>query len=499
MEYRAIINGVDCGMSVLASGTVNQPLFDEFGIGNACSAELSLTWYIDEEPPRASKIEVQARESSTDEWKPIGTYYLDVRDQVSKKMTVEAYDSMLKFETPFINTASVGEWPRSAPDVVAEMCERTGVSLDPSVVLDPDVMVEYPDDRTMREVLSSISAAHAGNWIISARDTLLMTTFSNDVALNVEKKVKSCKPKDVLPPVSGLLLYYDDENAFMAGNDTGYVLNAFCYFATQSMADSVLRKIQGYVYRGFEATAVPLPIEFQLGSNVTIDGTTYIIADRTFKFTPKMLSDVKAPSSSTTDHEYGIEGEYKKALKRRVQLGSKYYGVSISRQNGLLIEKTDSEVVEAKAVFNTDTIALYQGDIPVFYFDAIEKKFKMTASVDIAAVNDLQEQVNLKLDSNEISIAINNQLSEGVDGIKILEKDFSFNQLGLQISAGGGTTTTIDELGMEVQENGMTVLSARNNVVYAKNLNATTYLIVGESARFEKYGYNRIGCFWIGE
>lgn len=42
------------------------------------------------------------------------------------------------------------------------------------------------------------------------------------------------------------------------------------------------------------------------------------------------------------------------------------------------------------------------------------------------------------------------------------------------------------------------MLSATGNGVNATNLHAKTYLIIGGRSRFENYGTNRTGCFWIG-
>ena len=45
------------------------------------------------------------------------------------------------------------------------------------------------------------------------------------------------------------------------------------------------------------------------------------------------------------------------------------------------------------------------------------------------------------------------------------------------------------------------VLTADNQGVLARNLHATTYLIVGNRSRFENYdkdGNKYTGCFWIG-
>lgn len=499
MLYRALIDGVDCGMSILASGSVDLPLFDEFGIGNACSGELSLELYPDTQPPSASRIAVQARETEEDEWGNLGVFYLDVRDEVKSKLTVEAYDKMLAFEGKYIINEAVEEWPKPSTEVVEYMCSRVGIPLDSRTVLDPSIMVEYPDDRTMREVLSSIAAAHAGNFIITSTEQLHLVKMDSSTMVDVEEQVKSFKAKDSLPPISGILLFYDDENAFMSGDESGYVLNAFCYFATQAIADSVFESLKNYSYRGFEATAAPLPIGFQLGDYVTIDGETFMVANRTFKLTPKMLSDISAPIKSNVNHEYSIEGDMSRKLKRKVQLGSKYYGVSISRQKGLYIEKTDSENVVAHAVFNTDELSFYQGSNPVFYFDAVDRKFKITAEVDITAVNDLAEQVALKLDANQVSIAISDQLQEGVEGVKIAGKNFLFDTQGLSVASTAGTTkSTLDELGLAVTEGDVTVLAARDLEVYTQSITAGTFMNMCGLSRFEKSGQDRMGCYWIG-
>lgn len=88
------------------------------------------------------------------------------------------------------------------------------------------------------------------------------------------------------------------------------------------------------------------------------------------------------------------------------------------------------------------------------------------------------------------------------------------------IHFGAGKKFTLDDDGMTVEgrsddnnntiktiisNNGMTVcgnekemLKANDKGVEATDLHAKTYLIVGGNSRFENYGNNRTGCFWIG-
>jgi len=60
--------------------------------------------------------------------------------------------------------------------------------------------------------------------------------------------------------------------------------------------------------------------------------------------------------------------------------------------------------------------------------------------------------------------------------------------------------TQITEDGMQVFHSGSPVLTANSKGVNAKDLHASSYLIVGEGkgrSRFEDYGA-RTGCFWCG-
>ena len=57
-----------------------------------------------------------------------------------------------------------------------------------------------------------------------------------------------------------------------------------------------------------------------------------------------------------------------------------------------------------------------------------------------------------------------------------------------------GMTVYTKKANNELEE----VLEATSEGVNATNLHATTYLIVGGRSRFENYGTNRTGCFWIG-
>lgn len=88
---------------------------------------------------------------------------------------------------------------------------------------------------------------------------------------------------------------------------------------------------------------------------------------------------------------------------------------------------------------------------------------------------------------------------DGVDKVTT-KTGFTFNEEGLSITkTDSDISTQITEDGMTVSDSGEALLTANHNGVEAKDLHARTYLIVGGRSRFENYGSDRTGCFWIGE
>lgn len=137
---------------------------------------------------------------------------------------------------------------------------------------------------------------------------------------------------------------------------------------------------------------------------------------------------------------------------------------------------------------------------------AYVKALETTVKTDIDSLSNnletISNEVNLQLTKNEANISIINEtLQNGVTKVKT-STGFKFDDEGLNISKSGSKTNTqITENGMTVNntESGDKMLSANKDGVNAKNLLASTYLIVGGRSRFENYGTNRTGCFWIGE
>ena len=107
------------------------------------------------------------------------------------------------------------------------------------------------------------------------------------------------------------------------------------------------------------------------------------------------------------------------------------------------------------------------------------------------------EMASTKLDQDSFNVEIKKQIDDGVKEITTTS-GYKFDDKGLSITKSGQPlSTTISENGMTIKDNSTEVLTAKNTGVDAKNLHATTYLIIGDNSRFEDWG-NRTACFWIG-
>ena len=130
--------------------------------------------------------------------------------------------------------------------------------------------------------------------------------------------------------------------------------------------------------------------------------------------------------------------------------------------------------------------------------ETVEKKLDESLGEMTESVTTLRRDVEAKMTAEDVAIAIKKELINGVDSVKTTT-GYKFDEEGLTVSkTGSQMTTQITEDGMQVFRSNTAVLTADNQGVDAMNLKASTYLIVGGRSRFENYGTNRTGCFWVG-
>ena len=202
-----------------------------------------------------------------------------------------------------------------------------------------------------------------------------------------------------LPAISKIILIVDEENAFEAGNDTGYALEVYCPYGTQQMAYDLLAQARGFVYTGYSAKSAQLSPEAELGDGVVVGSTYGMLASRKFSFTPKFTEDIEAPLEKEVEHEYSYEGTLTKEVKRKLTLGVSYYGTSITRTRGLEIKHYDaSGNPTTRVTLNSETLAFYNanGD-KAFYYDSTSGEFKISSSI-VAGLDEYEKKAELSTD-----------------------------------------------------------------------------------------------------
>lgn len=113
--------------------------------------------------------------------------------------------------------------------------------------------------------------------------------------------------------------------------------------------------------------------------------------------------------------------------------------------------------------------------------------------------DELAKEVSTKVTASDITVAIEEERRKGAEKVTT-STGFTFDSNGLTITKSDSEiSTNIDEDGLSVYRYNEEVLTADNGGVLAKNLHATTYLIVGKNTYFADYGTDRAGCFWTGK
>lgn len=123
----------------------------------------------------------------------------------------------------------------------------------------------------------------------------------------------------------------------------------------------------------------------------------------------------------------------------------------------------------------------------------------ITATVESTKtdVEELSNRVDATITEDAVNILVQQQMREGVQSVETAT-GFTFNGDGLTVSKSGTEMeTTITEDGMTVYRNGDEMLVADGEGVNAKNLTASTYIILDNATRLSVVN-GRVCCYWIG-
>lgn len=367
-------------------------------IGNATARSLTVRLFPKSPIVRSAEIVLETQVISADEtrqseWIAGGTFYVTDRSEDNTKsrtdINITAYDAMIYADRPYIDFTAFDEWPQSEDDVVDEIADILGVEVDPRTALS-GYMVDYPNDLTMREVLGYIAIANGGNWTITEENELRLVGLSPDMTLlgvdnntillfhddailvsgsvnrnrsatttneplDVGRKVAKFLDHGTSPSYTGVKLWYDEENAYIAGNETGAVLEIDCPWATQAMATGIFGAIDGYSHQSFSALSVPAPATLEFGDIIAINNVNCVHTTISAEYGKVYRPNLSSPAANAEESDIEYQSQTERDIKRKVALGASYYGAGISRDKGFWCKTIDQLGNEHEAlVINTD-------------------------------------------------------------------------------------------------------------------------------------------------
>lgn len=164
-------------------------------------------------------------------------------------------------------------------------------------------------------------------------------------------------------------------------------------------------------------------------------------------------------------------------------------------------ERVDNATTEANDQMRDIRETVSELVVDTNYISASVKDVNSRFDEVTGQLSDVNTKIaSMELRANEIELAI--QSIDGADASKVTTTTGTFDEYGLTVDKSDSVTKTqITPDGMTVyakDNNNAVMLEATSAGVEAKDLHATTFLKVGGRSRFENYGDDRTGCFWIG-
>lgn len=281
---------------------------------------------------------------------------------------------------------------------------------------------------------------------------------------------------------------YFRSNAFIEAIDYSYD-EEYGFSSTDSLILALKRVI--------ERTPAKNPIELKWRGNPLVEiGDILVIETKDGGY-------VRCPLiNDTIEYNGGFSQrtsyEYEKAVEPEIiDPNPSSLGEALT-QTFAKVNKADKEIQLLTSSVNNNEAQMAQLKLTTSEISASVSNTKQSVENMEESVSNLQQSVEAKLSADEVNIIINEAFENGVEKVST-STGFKFDKNGLNITKeNSDISTLIDEDGMDISKGSEKVLVADNQGVEAINLTAKQYLIIGDFSRFENYGENRTGCFWIG-
>lgn len=426
-------------------------------------------------------------------------------------LRLTAYDRVAKLDRDLTDwLADLNEWPYSLYEFASMVCAACGLTLANDSLPNGDYRIPVFSARgiTGRKLIQWIGEI-AGRFCRATPDGRLEFTWYTPSGVTITPGSERWYFQNGLSfadyrvaPVEKVQLRLTDEDVGVVWPDeTGekntyiisgnYLLTATDSATLQPVAQTLYEMLKSVSYTPCTLT-IPACLDIRAGDTVEITDrngknlTAYVMkkVQRGQAETLECTGSHRRDSTEATNNE-----EYRVKNSRLLELIKQAEGLSV---RALQTETNLAAVTEAVAdvQLKSDELLLQVSRIDTATGQSLE-------SVN-GALQSLQQEVSAKMTQEAVELRIQKAMEEGTAKV-VTKTGFTFDDTGMTVEKSGSEMKTqITENGMTVYQNSEEVLTANNKGVDARNLHATTYLMVGGRSRFENYGSDRTGCFWIG-
>lgn len=440
------------------------------------------------------------------------TFYVDLnetkRDEKTNELTIVAYDA-LQFAAEHTFSELGLTPPYTALDIFnacAEFITDGATSLlDNKIIgmlmnLNLEDGANYEGTETLKEVLDDVAEAAAFIYYVNNNDELTTKRILNtSVVLTIDKsqyfELESGETHTLAAICHATELGDNliSESATYTG-DTQYIRDNGILTAYEDVAT----RLNTLVAVNAGTTLQVFNCKWRGNYFLEIGDKIEIVGKNNSLITSNVVNDVmeyNGSLSQTTSWEYATQEE--------TEANPSTLGDAI-KQTYAKVDKANKqiEMVASEASANKSAISALQLNTEgiLASVTTLETATKEALEANTADIAEIKNSTAFQMTDEKISMLVQSEISDGVNKVST-STGVTVDDRGLTIDKSNSElNTTISDDGMTIykdNEEDNPMLQANNVGVKARNLHATTYLIVGTNSRFEDYS-GRTGCFWIG-
>lgn len=209
-------------------------------------------------------------------------------------------------------------------------------------------------------------------------------------------------------PVSGVYLKVDGETGYMAGDESGLVIECECPWGSAEMAYNILAKMKGFVYEPFSGTDALLDPAAELGDAITVGGHYGILATLGRNLNWQSSATVGAPSTDEIEDEYPYQSKQKRQTDR--VLAKAYSRISKTAEEIRLevVKKIDEDAANtliSAAIGKIElSVSSKNGSTSFVLTDGTAEISAQTLNLTVPAVNISGKLTASQIDADELVV-----------------------------------------------------------------------------------------------